>query len=268
MIPADKSIRRPGGRNPLQVQWAVVHALFIRNLSAQFGRLRGGFVWAFIEPLLQVLLFTLLFTLRGKHELNNIPIPMLVLTGIAPFILFRQITTGAGKSINQSAALFNYRLVKPIDPVCATVLYHVVFFIFTLLAFGTVYYVIGIRIEQVLPLLLLTNILLLALISTGLGLLFSVLLAYMPEARKIVPFFVRPLFFISGIFFTADSIPSDYRDYLLLNPLLHVTEITRACFYYSYPSHGDIGYVAVCALAVSTAGLLAFRLNRRLFQEE
>jgi capsular polysaccharide transport system permease protein len=254
-------------RNPFQIQWAVIHALFVRNLSAQFGRLRGGLAWAFVEPLMQVLLFTFLFYLRGRQELGNIPIPMLVITGVAPFILFRQIANGGAKAVRQSDALFNYRLVQPLDPVLANGLHHFVFFIFTLTAFTSVCHILHFRIEQFRFLELLVNISLLVLLSLGLSMLFTVLLTIAPEAKRFVPFIIRPLFFISGIFFTAESLPSDIRPYFLMNPLLHVTEITRSCFYYSYTSHGRLDFVAICAAVSLTAGMLAMRMNhRRLLQ--
>jgi capsular polysaccharide transport system permease protein len=255
-------------RNPGQVQWAVIHALFVRNLSAQFGQLRGGLAWAFVEPLMQVLLFTFLFYLRGRHELGNIPIPMLVITGVAPFILFRQVANGGMRAFKQADALFNYRLVQPVDPVLANGLHHFVFFIFTLTAFTSACHILHFKIEQVLFLELLVNISLLLLFSLGLSMLFTVLLTAMPEAKRFVPFIIRPLFFVSGIFFTAESLPSDIRPYFLLNPLLHVTEITRSCFYYSYTSHGRLDYVAVWAVASLTAGMLVMRMNhKRLLQE-
>lgn len=255
-------------RNPLQVQWAVVHALFVRNLSAQFGQLRGGLVWAFAEPLMQVLLFTCLFYLRGRHELGNIPIPMLVITGVAPFILFRQVANGGVKAFRQSDALFNYRLVQPVDPVLANGLHHFVFFVFTLAVFTTACHLLHFKIEQFLFLELFLNIALLLALALGVSMVFTVLLTVLPEAKRFVPFLIRPLFFVSGIFFTAESLPSDIRPYFLLNPLLHVTEITRSCFYYSYTSHGRLDFVAVCALVSLTAGMLAMRLNhKRLLQE-
>ncbi|MDF3057822.1 MAG: polysialic acid transporter [Rariglobus sp.] len=256
-------------RKPPQVQWAVIHALFVRNLSAQFGQLRGGIAWAFVEPLMQVLLFTFLFYLRGRHELGNIPIPMLVITGVAPFILFRQVAHGGARAFRQADALFNYRLVQPVDPVLSNGLHHFVFFIFTLTVFTSVCHILHFRIEQVRFLELLVNIGLLLILALGLSMLFTVLLTVLPEARRFVPFFIRPLFFISGIFFTAESLPSDIRPYFLLNPLLHATEITRSCFYYSYTSHGRLDFIAVCAAASLTAGMLAMRLNhKRLLQDD
>lgn len=249
-------------RNPLQVQWAVIHALFVRNLSVQFGRLRGGLAWAFVEPLLQVAFFTTLYYLKGRKELNNIPIPMLVITGVVPFILFRQITSGGAKALRQATPLFNYRLVQPIDPILAHTLHHTVFFVFTLTSLVMFCHIYHFYFEQILILELITNIGLMILFSLGLSLNFAVLIIMLPEARKIVPFFIRPLFFVSGIFFTAESISSDLRPYFLYNPLLHVTEITRSCFYYSYPSHGSLSYVAGCSILSLTFGFITFHLNR------
>ncbi len=262
------AVRRARPRHPLQVQWTVIHALFVRNLSAQFGKLRGGLAWAFVEPLLQVLFFTMIYYMRGRQELSNIPIPMMVITGVIPFILFRQITNASSKAFRQADALFNYRLVQPIDPILAHAMHHTVFFIFTLTSFLVFAHIIHFYFEQVLILELVMNISLLILFSLGFGLNFTVLVTMFPEAKRVIPFAVRPLFFVSGIFFTAESISSEYRHYLLWNPLLHVTEITRSCFYYSYPSHGDLGYVAICAAISLTFGMTVFHLNRRRLLQE
>jgi capsular polysaccharide transport system permease protein len=49
---------------------------------------------------------------------------------------------------------------------------------------------------------------------------------------------MRPLFFISGIFFSLQDIPEEYWTYLAWNPLLHAVELSR---YAAYPGYGNIG---------------------------
>jgi len=62
--------------------------------------------------------------------------------------------------------------------------------------------------------------------------IFGSLAPLYPSIRTITnPLLGRPLFFTSGIFFTAEMIPSEIRQYLLYNPLLHMIEIVRSAFF-------------------------------------
>ena len=50
-------------RNSWQIQRAVFLALFIRELKTRFGKYRLGFFWAMIEPIVHILVLTILFSL-------------------------------------------------------------------------------------------------------------------------------------------------------------------------------------------------------------
>ncbi|WBA82901.1 hypothetical protein [Endozoicomonas sp. GU-1] len=44
-------------RSSLQIQWAVIHALMVREMKTRFGDYRLGYAWALLEPLFQILFF-------------------------------------------------------------------------------------------------------------------------------------------------------------------------------------------------------------------
>ncbi|WP_413702301.1 ABC transporter permease [Psychromonas sp. KJ10-10] len=76
------------------------------------------------------------------------------------------------------------------------------------------------------------------LFATCIGIIFAIVSCYLPEIEKLRSLAMRPIFFISGIFFSLQDIPIEYWHYLNWNPLLHAVELMR---YVAYPSYGDAG---------------------------
>jgi capsular polysaccharide transport system permease protein len=75
---------------------------------------------------------------------------------------------------------------------------------------------------------------------------------------------LRPLFWCSGLFFTANGLPSNVRDILLYNPVLHVIEIVRDGWFPSYEAqHASAGYAMAWMLCLLVLGLLLERVVRR-----
>ena len=76
----------------------------------------------------------------------------------------------------------------------------------------------------------------------------------------------RPLFFISGLFFTAEMMPTGVREFLLLNPILHMIEWLRSAFFVEFESrHASVEYALAGALVSAFLGLVMLRgLGKRI----
>ena len=84
------------------------------------------------------------------------------------------------------------------------------------------------------------------MLGGGLGMIICVGQLRFPELGKIVPLLTRPLFFISGLFFSLNDIPSQYHHYLLWNPILHAIELIRNACYPGYNADSlSMGYLAI-----------------------
>ena len=56
-------------RSSWQIQKAVFHALFAREMQTRFGKYRLSYVWALIEPLSHIIVLSLLFsTIRERNS--------------------------------------------------------------------------------------------------------------------------------------------------------------------------------------------------------
>jgi len=83
-----------------------------------------------------------------------------------------------------------------------------------------------------------------------------------PEIGRLIGLAMTPLYFLSGVMFPVWMIPPDYRDWLLLNPLVHALEAARLGFapYYQAVPGLNLWYTYAFALVVIFIG---FALHRR-----
>lgn len=235
----------------------VIHALILREMKTRFGRAQLGYIWALIEPTLYVLIFLALFELRGRETASGMPIALFLLTGAIPFIMFRDTMIRSMSAIQSNRPLLTFPQVTPIDLILGRALLEMAT---TLVAFVLLFVGFAAISEPVKiadPLGVFVWLAVLGLLGFGAGAAFGALTPLFPSVQQLVPsILIRPLFFISGLFFTAEMIPKEIREYALLNPLLNLTELVRAAFFHEFESpHADVTYVVLFTLVVVFLGL-------------
>jgi capsular polysaccharide transport system permease protein len=107
----------------------------------------------------------------------------------------------------------------------------------------------------------------LAVTGLGLGAVFAALVPFVRSMQQIIGIFAgRPLFFTSGLFFTAEMLPAGVREILLLNPLLHMIEWLRSAFFVEFESsYASPAYALGAALVTMCLGLVMLRgLRKRI----
>ncbi|RDH85882.1 MAG: polysialic acid transporter [endosymbiont of Escarpia spicata] len=251
-------------RSPFEIQKSVVFALFVRELKTRFGKYRLGYVWALLEPMTHVIVLSIIWSAMGRSEFAGIPVPLFLATGIVPFLFFRTTATRCMNAIESNRGLFNYRQVRPVDPVLAriileSIVYFASYLMLLFIAGWFLDYEIGVH--DLLGLIVVNA--LLYLLTFGIGLTFSVYGTLYPEIMKLVPLLVfRPMYFMSGILFPLFVVPTEYHHWLLWNPLLHVVELNHLFYFRGFES-GDVSllFVLLFALASTTFGLLSYRAN-------
>jgi len=235
----------------------VIHALILREMKTRFGRAQLGYIWALIEPTLYVLIFLALYELRGKTAVSGMPIALFLLTGAIPFIMFRDTMTRSMTAIQSNRPLLTFPQVTPIDLIIGRALLEIatttVAFVLLIVAFAAI--AGPVKIAD--PLGVFAWLAVLGLLGFGAGAAFGALAPLFPSVQQLVPsILIRPLFWVSGLFFTAETIPDEIRGYALLNPLLNLTELVRAAFFPGFESpYPDVTYVVLFTLVVVFLGL-------------
>ncbi len=245
----------------------MVFALFIREIKTRFGAYRLGLIWAFLEPMTFVVLLTGIRSLSRTGTLfagesHGIPYPLFFTLGYIPYQLFSKLLSQGAAAVNANKGLFKYRQVRPIDALLARTVLETIIFCSVLILFLTLFWWFGFNVHIANPLEFIVTLLLLTLLGAGVGIIICVGQLRFPELGKVVPLLTRPLFFISGLFFSINDIPSQYQHYLLWNPILHAIELIRGSCYQNFDTDSvSLEYLAFTSLVTIFIGLALYRLD-------
>lgn len=255
--PAKIATLRPARRLGISASLRTIAALCLREMQTSYGRSPGGYLWAVMEPVAGIALLTFIFSLGFRAPPIGSNFPIFYATGIVPFTMYRELSGKIAQSISYSRPLLKYPRVTIADALLARFALNV----FTQLL---VAYVIFAGIELIyetrtvpdLPGIAL-GLSMVAMIGFGVGVMNCLLFGLFPVWQQVWAILSRPLFIISCIFFTFETVPEPYRGLLWYNPLVHITGQLRAAFYPTYDaSYVSPAYVFGLGLGLCALGLV------------
>ena len=242
----------------------LFYFLVWRDIKVLYAQTILGFSWAILQPLVQILIFTIVFGKVAKVPTDGIPYILFSTVAIIPWTYISQAMTQSSQSLVQGQHMLGKvyfpRLIFPVTPVLAKL---VDFGISMLIILGVILY------YRVLPTwnLLLFPLFLLLMVSipAGVGMWLSAMAIRFRDVRYAMQFVVRMLMYSAPIVYSASSIPKTYRIIYSLNPIVGVIEGFRACFLgtpvpwqYIWP-----GMITAAILLIS--GALYFKRMERVF---
>jgi capsular polysaccharide transport system permease protein len=195
--------------------------------------------------------------------------PLFYATGLLPFLAFSDITGKLAQALNFSRPLFAYPAVGVFDAILA----RFVLAVLTQLAvasplLGGILFLSETRATPDLAVLAQAAGLL-ATLSLGVGMMNCLLIGLMPLWQRVWSIAMRPMFLISGVFFTYQAVPLPWREILWWNPLIHVTGLVRRGLYPGYDAaYASPIYVMALGLGVALlAGVGLMRWHRDILSD-
>jgi capsular polysaccharide transport system permease protein len=247
----------------LHTQVNVVGALLLRETRTRFGDQQLGYLWAIISPLLVILTFVALITFGGRSAPDGMSPVAFIATGLLPYTVFSSTLGKVQTAIQSNRALLYYPQVFPLDLAISRFILEVVTYVavFIILMGGDAAWHGSLKIDNLA--FTLSGLVLSGLLGAGLGLVISAGTLYWNTLEQVISPILRPLFFVSGIFFTANDLPTPVLHVLQYNPLMHVIEMVRDGWFPSYTSRVvDPGYLIWWALGLLLVGLTFERMSR------
>ena len=244
-------------RQPTMITLSTWKALFLREAVSRLSAGRAAWLWLLLEPVLHVTYILVIYTAIRVHSVGGIDTAVWVMVGMLAFFMFRRTAAQVMNGINANRALFTYRQVKPVDSVLVRAGLEGFLMILVSIILFSGAALFGLDIIPADPLAVLEAFLGLWMIGLGFGLATSVAIELVPELGKLISFILRPLYLISGVLLPIGTIPQPYRDYLLLNPIVHGLEAVRLGFapHYHAVTELSIPYVYGFAIAIIFLGL-------------
>lgn len=243
------------------------------------GRYRGSFLgllWAFVNPILMLAIYTFVFGVVFKVRLDSqntdlyddkFAFALLLFTGLILFNLFSECLSRAPGLI---LANVNYvkKVIFPLEilPLVSlgSALFHagvsfVVLLTFILVIDHPIHWTLICLPIIVLPLLLLIM---------GLSWILASIGVYVRDIGQFIGLILTMLLFMSPIFYPASALPESVRDYLFLNPLTFVIEQARSVTLYGQlPDWSGLVIYYMLAAIVAWAGLMWFMKTRKGFAD-
>lgn len=245
-------------------QIQIVRALVLREMKTRFGRHKLGYLWALFEPITWVIFFAGMSVLVGRTAPGGMPIIPFLSAGILPFLFFRSTSSSTTSAIAGNRGLLVFPDIRPLDLVAARVALE---FSTNLVVFFLIVCGVGLwqgAFMMASPMLILQGLLLGTGLGAGLGLTLCGLTTFSASVQPLSSAVLRPMLWISGIFFSINELPLQARHLLLWNPVLHVVETVRMGWIPGYHAHGvNAVYPTFCILVLLFFGLTLERVARR-----
>lgn len=233
------------------------------------GKYKGSFLgvlWSFLNPLLMVVVYAIVFPFIMRVQVPNYLIFLIV--AIIPWNFFTTVITTGSNCIWINGGIikkvFFPREILPISVVLAGLINFLIscLIILVFLIFGGV----GLSFQILwLPMIAIIQ----SFLSLGLLFILSAINVYVRDVEYLVSFFLNLLFYATPILYTADMFPNSFRWILYLNPLTHIIDAYRNIFYYqTMPNLESLLYVSVIAIIILFVGYMIFRKLEKGFAEE
>ena len=233
------------------------------------GKYKGSFLgvlWSFLNPLLMVLVYAIVFPYIMRVSVPNYLIFLIV--GVIPWNFFVTCITTGCNCVWMNGGIIKKvyfpREILPISVVAAGLINFLISCIIILLfvIFGG----IGISL-QILWLPLITIIQ--SALSLGLLFILSAINVYVRDIEYLVAFLLNLVFYATPILYTADMFPEGIRWVLYLNPMTHLVDAYRSIFYLKeVPNLSSLLYIAVLAFVILVIGYAVFKKLEKGFAEE
>jgi lipopolysaccharide transport system permease protein len=239
-----------------------------RNLKARHAQSALGISWAIIQPVVNTLIFTVVFGRLVGVDSDGVPYPLFAFCGMVIWTFFSNALREAVESLTRYTAMLSKiyfpRLVLPLSAVIGKLLDLAVvslLFIPAMLYFGYIP-----RPEAIVMVPALLAVLFLA--TLGLGLWLSALAIQYRDVSHALVFAIQALMYVSPIVYSERIVPDRFRILYGLNPVAGVVGGIRAVVLGTGPTPWNLivpGTLTAVFLAVS--GLYYFRSRERLFAD-
>ena len=235
-----------------------------RDIKVLYAQTILGFAWAILNPLMQILIFSLIFGKVAKLPTDGIPYMLFSTVAVVPWTYMSDSMTHSSQSLVTGQAILGKiyfpRVIFPSTPVLAKL---VDFSIALLLVFGMMAWF---RVVPTWNLLLLpVFILMMVAVPLSAGLWLSAMAIRFRDVKFAMSFGIRMLMYSAPIIYSASGIPEPWRTVYSLNPIVGVIEGFRATLL-GLPVPWEYILPGMGTLAVGLlGGMLYFRRMERVF---
>lgn len=245
----------------------MIHSMINRELKGRYKGSVLGVLWSFLNPLLQMLVYTVVFSFIMRNGIEDYYLFLIV--ALIPWIFFSSSVTIGAACIRAQKEMVNKiyfpREILPISVVTSQLInmlyaFLVIFAILLISGKG-----INLYAFLYLPLIILIEY----FFALGLTFLISALTVYFRDLEYIISILVMAWQFLSPVMYGIDMVPEGlYRRIFELNPMTPIIINYREVLYYKIEPNGRYLVMGIVyALVFLLIGFGVFRKMQKRFSE-
>jgi len=249
--------------------WAsreLLYFLIWRDLKVRYKQTVFGVAWVIMQPLLMTLVFTIFLGKLARVPSNNIPYPLLVLTGLLPWTFFSTAIIGSSNSLVGNAHLITKVYFPRMTVPLAIVGARVVDFVISFVIFGAMMIYYGVVVSWQIALLPIV-ILLITALALSIGMLTSALNVKYRDVGVAIPVLIQLWMFASPIVYPLELVPERWRSLYSLNPLAGIIMGFRAALLGNEIHWNALAVSAAVTLCLLIYSAYTFRRMEKTFAD-
>ncbi len=236
----------------------LVFFLAWRDIMIRYRQTVLGAMWAILQPLVTMVVFTFLFGAVVKIPTDNIPAPIFYFSALLPWLYFSATMSSASNSLVANGDLIKKvyfpRLVLPASSALVALVDFAIGAVILALMMAY-YHVLSFRLLLWFPLALL-----LWSFSFAVGVLFAAINVKYRDVKHAIPFMIQIWMFLTPVIYPTRLIPPQFAWLIKLNPMTGIIEAFRASAVPGTPfDWGTLGVAAAITAVVLTVGAVYFR---------
>lgn len=245
----------------------MIYSLVRRELRGRYKGSILGFLWTYINPLCQVIVYSAVFSVIFKIDIDKFYLYLIV--GMMPWTFFQSSIQGGASCIRGHADMIKKiyfpREVVPISFVTSTFVNMLLSFIIVFLTLCVAQWGVDPVTLLFLPLIMIVEYLL----TLGLTMIFAAISVYFRDMEQIIGVLMMAWIYITPIMYDVSYIPEQLRTIFFLNPMTPIIIVYHDILYYKQiPTVENLAHAGLVSLVIFVIGFVVFAKLERNFAEE
>ena len=245
----------------------LLYFLAWRDVKVRYKQTVLGVVWAVMQPVFTMIVFSIFFGWLVKVPSDGLPYPFFAFCALLPWQLFASSLTATSNSLVANQHLITKisfpRLVIPLSATAGSLLDFSIAFL-VLLAMMVGYKIVPTIAMLTLPLFVLLTI----AVALGIGMWFSALNVKYRDVRHVLPFLTQVWMFATPVVYPSSLVPESWRMLYALNPMVGVVEGVRWALLGTGNAPGPMLLLSTAVTSVLlVSGVFYFRRAERTFAD-
>ncbi|MBR0371980.1 MAG: ABC transporter permease [Methanobrevibacter sp.] len=237
----------------------LLKQLVKRDLTSKYKDSILGVIWSFLHPLCLMIIFTVIFSVFFRRQIQNYPVFYLSARVIYQFFIAS--TNSSMASIRSNSGILKQIYVPRYMFAVSSICYEFINFIISFIILLGVMFVTGAQFHLMMFASIIPLILVIIMII-GVGFMLAVLNTYFSDIGHIYSIFTLILMYASALFYPMEIVPANIQMIFSLNPLyIAITCFRDTMIYGIFPDISALLYLTIFSVMLFGVGFLLFRIH-------